>query len=236
MKKGASPFRIFFNPGLIFLLSILAVGVLIVVHNKDNSALDFELSEKKTMGSLTHVEYPEEDNASTRLMHSKSKGGDNNKSRIKFKDITLESGIDFYHAQGGIMLNAISEVIGSGACTADVDNDGFLDIYAVNGSGYTHFYGKKWWWYKTPYNTLYHNNGDRTFTNVTEKTGVGDSGWGMGCAFGDYDNDGDIDIFLLNNNDYANLLQNETSNSNNWLNIRLSRGRRGNRDPSTGSG
>ncbi|MCP5002973.1 MAG: VCBS repeat-containing protein, partial [Planctomycetes bacterium] len=49
-----------------------------------------------------------------------------------------------------------------------------------------------------PYNTLYHNNGDGSFTDVTEKVGVGDKGWGMGCASGDYDNDGNPDIYVTN--------------------------------------
>lgn len=117
---------------------------------------------------------------------------------IVFRDATLESGIDFRHLQGGEKLTAISEVMGSGACTADYDNDGYLDIYAVNGSGYTHHYGKKWWWGTEPVNRLYRNHMDGTFVDVTEKAGVGDKGWGMGCAFGDYDNDGDPDLYVTN--------------------------------------
>ncbi|MFQ5715313.1 MAG: HEAT repeat domain-containing protein [Candidatus Scalinduaceae bacterium] len=209
-KKKISIYSFCLNPGLIFLVLLLATGVLIVKHKAEDKALDVKISERKTLGSLSPVVYKEvnsPDNirpvsiAGKDNLYSddKIKEDDNNLSTsIRFKDVTLESGIEFSHTQGGKMLNAISEVVGSGVCMADYDNDGFVDIYAVNGAGYTHFYGKKWWWYKDPYNTLYHNNGDGTFTDVTEKAGVGDSGWGMGCAFGDYDNDGNPDLYVTN--------------------------------------
>ncbi len=178
-KKRVSFLAICLNPGFIFFLSIVFVAMLIVERNEENTIPDLDIR-------------------NIHSTHSLKKKGEYPPIKINFKDVTLESGIDFYHTQGGRMLNAISEVVGSGACTADFDNDGFSDIYAVNGTGYTHFYGKKWWWYKTPHNTLYHNNGDGTFTDVTEKAGVGDSGWGMGCAFADYDNDGDPDLYVTN--------------------------------------
>lgn len=115
-----------------------------------------------------------------------------------FKDVTIESGIDFEHSQGAERINAIPEVIGSGAAFVDYDNDGFLDLYVVNGSGYTYYYGGETWWGKNARNVLYHNNGDGTFKDVTEIAGVGHKGWGMGCAFADYDNDGDKDLYITN--------------------------------------
>ena len=66
---------------------------------------------------------------------------------------------------------------GVGCAAADVNNDGYPEIYVTN-------YGS---------NRLYHNNGDGTFTDVTQKAGVGDSRWGTSCAFLDYDLDGDVD-------------------------------------------
>jgi len=71
---------------------------------------------------------------------------------------------------------------GCGVAFGDYDNDGDQDIYIANG--------------RTDANALYQNNGDGTFTDVTDIAGVGDSRYGAGVAFGDYDNDGDLDIYL----------------------------------------
>ena len=73
---------------------------------------------------------------------------------------------------------------GEGAALGDYDNDGDLDLYVVNDSGHP--------------NILYRNNGDGTFTDVTNQAGVGDMGTGRGVALGDYDNDGYLDITVLN--------------------------------------
>jgi len=85
------------------------------------------------------------------------------------------------------------------AAFLDFDNDGYLDIYVVRGSTIQ----------ADSTNRLYHNNGDGTFTDVTEKAGVGDAGMGLNCVIGDYDNDGDIDILVTNWNQTADLLRNE---------------------------
>ncbi len=181
--------RVLLNPGFMFIIIFFAAGILIFKHESMDKDRNTRIVDEKRLGPLSLASYPDD-------MHKKA---DNVLSKdIRFKDVTLESGIEFLHTQGGKKLNAISEVVGSGACMADYDNDGFVDIYAVNGTGYTHYYGKKWWWSKEPYNTLYHNDGDGTFTDVTENAGVGDSGWGMGCAFGDYDNDGNPDLYVTN--------------------------------------
>ena len=74
----------------------------------------------------------------------------------------------------------------------DYDGDGFLDIYLVNGAEIPSLEktSPDYW------NRLFHNNGDGTFTDVTEKAGVAGAGYGMGVAVGDYDNDGRPDLFL----------------------------------------
>jgi len=74
------------------------------------------------------------------------------------------------------------------AAFLDFDNDGYLDIYVVRGSTIQ----------ADSTNRLYHNNGDGTFTDVTEKAGVGDAGMGLNCVIGDYDNDGYLDIYVAN--------------------------------------
>ncbi len=113
-------------------------------------------------------------------------------SDIQFVDVTEQAGIDFAHA-GGIDLRVVPALVGSGAAWCDYDNDGKLDLYIVNSTLVRPASGAV-----LPKNALYRNNGDGTFTDVTDAAGVGDTGWGMGCAFADYDNDGDADLYVTN--------------------------------------
>ena len=114
-------------------------------------------------------------------------------SSVQFEDVTLASGIDFVHSHGS-RSSLLPEDMGSGAGFADYDNDGDLDLYVVNNPGPLKMNISS----KSPGNVLYRSNGDSTFTDVTEKAGVGDRGHGMGCVFGDYDNDGDLDLYVTN--------------------------------------
>ena len=113
-------------------------------------------------------------------------------NQVKFVDITQEAGIKFKHA-GGLQEQVIPALVGSGVALADYDNDNLLDIYIANASIVFPQPSAK-----LPTNVLYRNNGDGTFTDVTKQAGVGDAGWGMGCIFGDYDNDGDLDLYVAN--------------------------------------
>ena len=88
----------------------------------------------------------------------------------------------------------ILETDGSGVGLIDYDNDGWLDIYLVNGSTYDALNGKK----TPPHAALFHNNHDGTFTDVAAKAGVTNDRWGFGVAIGDFDNDGWPDIFVAN--------------------------------------
>ena len=112
---------------------------------------------------------------------------------VQFKDVTLAAGIDFVHSRGS-RSSLLPEDMGSGAGFADYDNDGDLDLYVVNSPGALKMKISS----KSPGNVLYRNNGDGTFADVTKKTGVGDRRHGMGCVFGDYDNDGDLDLYVTN--------------------------------------
>lgn len=196
-RKNIFIYPVYLNPGVIFGILVLATVIFIIGYKSSDEVVDIKIPDNMTSESFTGKN-------TINTTDKMKEEGNNLSTSVRFEDVTLESGIEFYHRQGGTMLNAISEVVGSGACMGDYDNDGFVDIYAVNGSGYINFYGKKWWWYKDPYNTLYHNNGDGTFTDVTEKAGVGYKGWGMGCAWGDYDNDGNLDLYVTNHG--ANVL------------------------------
>jgi hypothetical protein len=108
----------------------------------------------------------------------------------RFTDITTQAGISFRHISSP-EKKYIVESMSGGVALFDYDNDGYVDIYFVNSltldllkSG-----GKT-------RSALYHYNGDGTFTDVTEKAGVGDVGWGMGVAVGDYNNDGFDDLYV----------------------------------------
>ena len=104
---------------------------------------------------------------------------------------SASSKILWSHTAGKSALKHLPEISGAGCAFLDYDNDGWMDIYLVN-SGQADFYTPP----KPLRNALYHNNRDGTFTDVTEKAGVGSGGYGMGVAVGDYDNDGFPDIYV----------------------------------------
>ena len=110
-----------------------------------------------------------------------------------FVDVTESAGITFVHTDGRSGLRLFNEFLGSGGGFFDYDGDGDIDIYLVNGAVQTGN-GQD----QTSHNVLYRNNGDNTFTDVTDKAGVGSSAYGTGAAVGDYDNDGDIDLYVTN--------------------------------------
>ena len=112
---------------------------------------------------------------------------------VIFKEVTETAGINFVHS-AGVRSSVLPEDVGSGAAFADYDNDGHIDLYVVNNPGPLDAEITE----TSPENVLYRNNGDGTFTDVTEKAGVGDRGYGMGCVFGDYDNDGALDLYVTN--------------------------------------
>ncbi|MHC4605245.1 MAG: FG-GAP repeat domain-containing protein, partial [Planctomycetota bacterium] len=115
------------------------------------------------------------------------------KSTITLTDVTKETQIAFKHTDGSSGRRYIMETVTAGLALFDYDNDGDIDIYFLNGAALK---GTKVG--VEPVNALYRNEGNWKFTDVTEKAGVGDSGYGLGVAVGDYDNDGDSDIYLSN--------------------------------------
>jgi hypothetical protein len=114
---------------------------------------------------------------------------------VIFKDIAQQAGLTSWHHQMGTLEKKyILEATGSGVALLDYDNDGWLDIYMVNGSTYDALAGKS----DPPHAALFHNNHDGTFTDVAAKAGVSNDRWGFGVAVGDYDNDGWPDIYVSN--------------------------------------
>ncbi len=114
---------------------------------------------------------------------------------VVFEDITAKSGLATWtHTMGTPEKRFILEANGSGVALIDYDNDGWLDIYLVNGSTYDALDGKA----PAPMAALFHNNHDGTFTDVASKAGVTNERWGFGAAIADYDNDGWPDIYVSN--------------------------------------
>lgn len=110
---------------------------------------------------------------------------------VHFTDITKQAGIHFTHNNGAFGKKYLPETMGSGVCFIDYDNDGWQDILFVNSMDWPgHKKGAP------SYPALYHNNHDGTFTDVTKQAGLDVEMYGMGCAVGDYDNDGYDDIYI----------------------------------------
>jgi hypothetical protein len=114
--------------------------------------------------------------------------------KITFVDATKESGIFFQHFSGNRSVQ-LPEDMGSGAAWGDYDNDGWLDLYVANEVGPLSMTAEEI--KKSPaHGSLYHNNGDGTFTEVSAQAGVDLRGWAMAAAWGDYNNDGWLDLFI----------------------------------------
>jgi enediyne biosynthesis protein E4 len=122
-------------------------------------------------------------------------GGFTRTGQVLFEDIARPAGLTTWkHVMGTPEKQFIIETNGSGVGLLDYDNDGWLDIYLVNGSTYDALSGKT----TSPKAALFHNNHDGTFTNVAEKAGVANDRWGTGVAIADFDNDGWPDIYVSN--------------------------------------
>jgi hypothetical protein len=114
---------------------------------------------------------------------------------IVFMDVAESAGLAaWHHTAGTPAKRLILEAKGPGVCLLDYDNDGWLDIYLVNGSTYDALNGKA----APVHAALFHNNHDGTFTNVASFAGVTNDRWGFGCAVGDYNNDGWPDLYVTN--------------------------------------
>ena len=111
---------------------------------------------------------------------------------IAFEEIASRAGVVFVTRNSPTPEKRQPEVMVAGVAIFDYDGDGYPDLYFVNGGGMPSLRRDS----AEFSNRLFHNNGNLTFTDVTEKAGVGGAGYGMGVAIGDYDNDGRPDIYL----------------------------------------
>ncbi len=115
-------------------------------------------------------------------------------ARQWFTEHTARSGLDFAYQSGATGRLYLPEIMGAGAALFDYDNDGDLDLYLTNGyadpAGGGPAGGMK--------DRLYRNESDGAFIDVTDESGLGDPGYGMGVAVGDFDNDGNADLYVTN--------------------------------------
>ena len=109
---------------------------------------------------------------------------------VTFTDVTARAGIHFRHNNGAFGKKLLPETMGSGVCVIDYDNDGWPDLLFVNAADWPDHHTRR----TTP--ALYHNNRDGTFTDVTKQAGLDVEMYGMGCAVGDFDNDGNDDLYI----------------------------------------
>jgi Tfp pilus assembly protein PilF len=114
--------------------------------------------------------------------------------KVTFTDVTAASGISFQHFSG-TRSSQLPEDMGSGAAWGDYDNDGWVDLVVANEVGPLTLSDSAR--ARSPARTtLYHNNHDGTFTDVTARSGIDFRGWGMAVAWGDFDNDGWLDLVI----------------------------------------
>lgn len=125
------------------------------------------------------------DKASSGSSHTVDSSGD----QLAFRDVTADSGVDFVHIHGEQTNYYFPELIGSGGAFIDFDNDGDLDLFLVQGGQIGDESGR----YRSQ---LFRNDGSGRFENVSGGSGADVDGYGMGCAVADYDNDGDVDLYV----------------------------------------
>ncbi|GAB4139263.1 MAG: hypothetical protein Kow0040_27180 [Thermogutta sp.] len=133
------------------------------------------------------------DEASSAKEASPSERGISASSPFHFVDVTTEAGIDFRHTDGSSGRRYVIEPMSAGLLIFDYDKDTHEDIYFLNGTPLPGSEDRE-----TPRNRLYRNLGDWKFVDVTEAAGVGDSGYGLGVAAADFDNDGFEDVYVNN--------------------------------------
>jgi len=137
---------------------------------------------------------------------------------VGFTDITRSAGVQFRQINGASPEKHLAETIGSGGLFFDYDGDGWIDIFLVDGGSLADPAVAR-----QARHRLFRNRGDGTFDDVSAAAGpaLALSEVSRGAAFGDVDDDGDVDILVVNTNAPARLLRNEVGSRKRWLGVRL---------------
>jgi hypothetical protein len=171
---------------------LIALGCILPARAQEDVPEKTKPQQAPMGGVSTGVAHAAQKDAQSRPITA---GGFVDGAPVVFTDITKQAGLDkFRHRSGTPEKRSIIETPGSGVALIDYDNDGWLDIYLLNGSTIPALKGKE----PPPRAMLFHNNHDGTFTDVTAKAGVANERWGFGVAVGDYDNDGWPDLYVAN--------------------------------------
>jgi len=141
-----------------------------------------------SFASMVGIHLPQETTSSSHLSYAAGHRTASSDS-VRFINSTESSGIQFVHFKGSQGMSINREEFGPGVCVADFNSDGWQDIYFVNGRD---LYSRG----LSARNALYRNSGDGAFIDITEQAGVPGTGYGLGCVWGDYDNDGFPDLFV----------------------------------------
>jgi hypothetical protein len=203
LRAGILPVRLKKYAGAIGFLSLLLLAATWMLHAQQTKDTHFALATGaanpqgqamgQAAGGMTNAG-PQQAVFDSQH-HPITAGGFVGTGPIIFQDVAAAAGLTSWHDKAGTPeKRLILEAKGPGVCLLDYDNDGWLDIYLVNGSTYDAMDGKT----IPPHAALFHNNHDGTFTEVTQTAGVANDRWGFGCAVGDYNNDGWPDLYVTN--------------------------------------
>ncbi len=167
------------------MLAVMLLCVLPLAHAQESP-------QAASGGMATGATHPAEYDSQHRPITA---GGFVKSGPIVFEDVSAKAGLrGWHHTAGTPEKHYIVEAKGPGVALLDFDNDGWLDIYLVNGSTYDALHGKT----ASPHAALFRNNHDGTFTDVAAPAGVTNDRWGYGAVVADYDNDGWPDIYVSN--------------------------------------
>ena len=202
LHEGRSPQRTA-TRGAFCLLLAFSIGIFFSVHGGEAALAQGHLDAGSTQPQ-EGAQAPPKGGSATSSAHAPVQdaagmpitlGGAVKGGPVVFQNIAVAAGLSTWkHQMGAPEKQYILETIGSGVALLDYDNDGWLDIYLVNGSTEAAQDGKV----SAPKAALFHNNHNGTFTNVAAKAGVENGRWGFGAVVGDYDNDGWPDFYVTN--------------------------------------
>jgi hypothetical protein len=140
------------------------------------------------------IEAPSSEPLTIPFTYEPPRQSDATENQTLFSDTSLRWGLRAFHTQTSEFLSAATESLSSGVCVGDFNNDGYMDLFLVGGSGHARHYGKKAWWHKQFGNRIFLNKQGERFEDISESSGIKKDQFGTSCAVGDLNGDGFVDI------------------------------------------